>query len=95
MESSRRPAWEGFSSKVPAYRAVRCQRTDQGGGWRKDRERASHNQLTGHSKSYWDDDESERDRDVTNRGFPHQRYKPSKPRPQRRRAGGLTSTPRQ
>jgi len=22
-----------------------------------------------------------RDRDVTNRGFPHQRYKPSKPRP--------------
>jgi len=75
------PAWEGFSSKVPAYAAVRCQRTEPGGGWRKDREPASHDRQTGHSKGIWDDDKTERDRDVTSRGFPHQRYKPSKQRP--------------
>ena len=36
---------------------------------------------TRHSKGFWDDDEQGRDRDVTNRGFPHQRYKPSEPGP--------------
>jgi len=67
-----------FSSKVPAYGAVPCQRTEPGGGWRKDRERASHNRLTGHSKGFWGESETEQDRDVTNRSFPHQRYKPSR-----------------
>ena len=75
------PAWEGFSSKVPAYGAVQCQRTELGDGWRKERKRASHDRPTGHRKGFWDDDKTGRDHDVTNRGFPHQRYKPSKPRP--------------
>jgi len=73
-----------MSSRVPAGErmvAVRCKRTEPGGGERKDREQASRSRQTGHSKGFWDDDETERDRDVTNRGFPHQRYKPSKPRP--------------
>jgi len=61
--------------------AVRCKRTEPGGGERKDREQASRSRQTGHSKDFWDDDETERDHDVTNRGFPHQRYLPSKPRP--------------
>jgi len=74
-------AWEGLSSKVPAYGAIRCQWTEWGDGWRKHRELASDNRQTGHSKGFWDDDETERDRDVSERGFPHQRYKPSKPRP--------------
>jgi len=47
-------------------------------GGRKDRERASHNRLTGHSKGFWDNSETERDRAVTNRRFPHQGYKPSR-----------------
>ena len=81
MESSRVPAWGRFSSKVPADGAVQCQRTELGSGWRKDREQASHNRQTGHSQGFWEDDESEQDRDVNNRGFPHQRYTPSKPRP--------------
>jgi len=51
-----------------------------GRGKKKDRERASHNRLTGHSKGFWADDETEPDRDVINQGCPHQRYKPSKPR---------------
>ena len=59
---------------------VQYKRTEPGGGWRKDCERASHNRQTGHSKGSWDD-KPERDRDVTNRGFPPQRYKPSKLRP--------------
>ena len=67
-----------ISTKVPAYGAVRCQRTEPGGGQRKDRERASHNRLKGHRKGFWDDSETERDRDVTNRSFRHQRYKPSR-----------------
>jgi len=48
------------------------------GGWRKDRERTSHNRLTGHSKGFWDTSETGRDRDVTNGSFPPQRYKPSR-----------------
>ena len=44
----------------------------------KARERASHNRLTGLSKGFWDNSETERDRDVINRSFPHQRYKPSR-----------------
>jgi len=63
---------------VPGYGAVRCQRTEPGGGWGKDRERASYNRLMGHSKGFWGESESERDPDVTNRSFPHQRYKPSR-----------------
>ena len=74
-----------YSSKVPAKGAVRGQRTEPGGGGRKDREQPSDSQQTGHSKGCWNADETrmrpERDRDVTNRGLPHQRYKPSKPRP--------------
>jgi len=73
-----------MSRRVPAGErmvAVRCRRTEPGGGGRKDCEQASRSQQTGHSKAFWDDDETNRDRDVTNRGFPHQRYKPSKPRP--------------
>jgi len=59
----------------------------------KDREQGSHNRLTGDSKGFWGDSETERDRDVTNQSFPHQRYKPSRtdallrprvPRPYRR-----------
>jgi len=72
------------ASRVPARErsvAVRYKWTEPGGESRKDCEPASHNQQTAHSKGFWDDDEAERDRDVTNRGFPHQRYKPSKPRP--------------
>jgi len=34
--------------------------------------------LRGHSKGFCDDSETERDRDVTNRSFPHQRYKLSR-----------------
>ena len=60
---------------------VQYQRTEPGGGGWKDRERASHKRQTGNSKCFWEDDETERDRDVTNRGFPHQRCKPSKRRP--------------
>ena len=73
-----------MSSRVPAGErivAVRCKRTEPGGGERKDSEQASRSRQTGHSKGFCDDDETERDRDVTNRGFAHQRYKPSKPRP--------------
>ena len=62
---------------MPAYGAVQCQRTEPGGGWRKDREGASHNRLTGNSKGFWDDSETVRDRDVANRSFPHRRYKPA------------------
>ena len=57
---------------------VQYKRTEPGGGWRKDCEQASHNRLTGHSEGFWDDGETERDRGVTNRSFPHQRYKPSR-----------------
>jgi len=53
--------------------AVRCKWTEPGGRWRKDREEARRSQPTYHSKGFWDDDETERDRDMTNRGFPHQR----------------------
>jgi len=73
-----------MSSRVPAGErmvAVRCQWTEPGGGERKDREQASRSRQMAHGKGFWDDDETERDYDVTNRGFPHQRYKPSKPRP--------------
>ena len=73
-----------ISSRVPARErmvAVRYKRTEPRGGERKDREEASRSRQTGHSKGIWDDDETQRDRDVTNRGFPHQRYKPSKSRP--------------
>jgi len=58
-----------MSSRVPAGErivVVQYQRTELGGGGRKDRERAGHNRQTGHSKGFWDDDEPERDRDVTN-----------------------------
>ena len=73
-----------MSSRVPARKmivVVRYQRTEPGRGGRKDGEWASHHRHTGHSKSFWDDDETKRDPDVTNRGFPDQRYKPSNPRP--------------
>ena len=61
------PAGGGvFRREVPAYGAVRCQRTEPGGGKRKDRERASPSRLTGHMKRFWDDRETERDLDVTN-----------------------------
>jgi len=58
-----------MSSRVPAGQkrvAVRCRRTESGGGERKDREQASRSRQTDHSKGFWDDDETERDRDVTN-----------------------------
>jgi len=74
VTSSRVPAWERVVE-------VRCKRTEQRGGEKNDREQASRSRLTGHSKGFWDDDETKRDRDVTNQGFPHQRYKPSKARP--------------
>jgi len=45
-------AWGGFSSKVPAYRAVWCQRTEPGGGRRKDRDRASHNRQTAIARAF-------------------------------------------
>jgi len=72
-----------MSSRVPAVKrmvAVRCKWTELGGGERKDREQASRSRQTRHSKGFWDDDETERDRDVPNRGFPDQRYKPCKSR---------------
>ena len=47
-------------------RAVLCKRTEPGGEWRKDWEHASHSRQTGHSKGFWDDDETERDCDVAN-----------------------------
>jgi len=75
------PAWERFSSKVPAKGAVWCQRIEPAGGLRKDHKRGSHSRQTSHSKGFWEDEETERDLDVTNRGFPHQRCKPSKLRP--------------
>jgi len=73
-----------MSSRVPAGErmvAVLCKRTEPAGGERKDREQASRSRKTGHSKGFWNEDETERDCDVTNRGFPHQRYKPSMLRP--------------
>ena len=73
-----------MSSRVPARErilVVRYKRTDPEEGGRKDRQRASHNQQTGHGKSFWDDHETDREHDISNRGFPHKRYKPSKPRP--------------
>jgi len=54
--SSRVPAGGEVSSKVPAKRAVRCQRTEPGGTRRKDHEQASHNRQTGQNKDGWDDD---------------------------------------
>jgi len=51
---------------MPAYGAVRWKWIEPGGGYRKDREGASHNRLTSHIKGVWDDSESERDGDVTN-----------------------------
>ena len=72
------PAGGEVSSKVPAKSAVSCQRTEQVGGRRKDREQASYNRQTRYSKGFLDDSETERDRDVSNRSFPHQRYKPSR-----------------
>jgi len=56
VSSSRVLAGGEVSSKVPAKGALWCQRTEPEGGRRKDRERASHNQQTGLSKCYWDDD---------------------------------------
>jgi len=73
-----------MSSRVPAGErmvAVLCKRTEPGGGGRKYREQASRSRQMGHTKGFWDDDETERDRDITNQDFLHQRYKPSKPRP--------------
>jgi len=73
-----------MSSRVPAREGMveeRCKRTEPGGGERKDCEQVSGSRQTGHRKGFWDDDETEGDRDVTNRGFPYQRHKPSKPRP--------------
>jgi len=61
--------------------AVRCKRTEPGGGERKDRQEASHSRQTGPSKGFWDDDATARDYDVTNRGCPHQRYMPGTPWP--------------
>jgi len=52
------PAGGEVSSKVPAKGALWCQRTEPGGGRRKDRERASHNRQMGHSKGFWDDDDT-------------------------------------
>jgi len=73
MMSSRMPAGERMV-------AVRCKRTEPGGGERTDRKQARCSRQTGHSKGFWDEDETERDGDGTNRGFPHQRYKPGRPR---------------
>ena len=73
-----------MSSRVPAGErmvAVRCKWIEPGRGERKDREQASRSRQTGHSKGFWDDDETERDHDVANPDFPHQRYKAGKPRP--------------
>jgi len=73
-----------LSSRVPARErmvAVRCKHTEPGGGERKDREQASRSRQTGHSQGFWDDDETERHRDVTNRSFHYQRYKSNKSRP--------------
>jgi len=47
-----------FSSKVAAKGAVTCQRTEPGGGRRKDSERGSPSRQTGHSKGFWDDEET-------------------------------------
>jgi len=57
-----------MSSRVPARErtvVLRYKRTKPGGGGRKDPKRASHNRQMGHSKSFWEDDETERGRDVT------------------------------
>jgi len=72
------------SSKMPAGErtgAVRCKRTEPGEGERNNCEQASRSRQTGHCKGFWDEDETERDGDVTNRSFPHLEYKPSKSRP--------------
>jgi len=73
-----------MSSRVLARErmvAVRCKRTEPGGGGRKYSEQASRSRQTGNRKGFWDEDETERDRDITDQDFPHQRYKPRKPRP--------------
>ena len=73
-----------MSSTVPAGErmvAVRFKPTEPGGGERKDREQPRRSRHTRHSNGFWDHDQAERDHDVTNRGLPHQGYKPSKARP--------------
>ena len=75
-----------ISSRVLAGEWVvagQCKRREPGGGERKDHEQGSRSRQMGHwhSKGIWDADETERDLDVINRGFPHQRYKPGKWRP--------------
>jgi len=58
VSSSRVPAGGEVTSKAPAKGAVRCQRMEPGGGWRKDREQGSQNRRRGHSKGFWDDEEA-------------------------------------
>ena len=67
-----------MSSRVPARERivlVRYKRTELEEGGMKDPDRASHNGQRGHSKRFWDEYEPEQDRDVTNPGFPHRRFK--------------------
>ena len=76
------PAGGGaFSSKVPAYGAVRCQRTEPGGGRGRIASGLATTDKRAIAMAFGTTTRLGRDRDVTNRGFPHQRYKPSKPRP--------------
>ena len=59
MSSSSVPAT--MSSKVAATEwnlAVRCKRTEAGGGWRKDREQGSRSRQMSHSKSFWYNNET-------------------------------------
>ena len=66
---------------MPAYGAVRCQRTEPGGGWRKDRDGLATTDKRVIARAFGMTTRPGRDRDVTNRGCPHQMYKPSKPGP--------------
>jgi len=58
VSRSRVPPGGEVSSKVPAKGAVRCQRTEPGAGRKEHPKRDSHNVETGHSKAFWDDDET-------------------------------------
>jgi len=80
--SSRVPAWEEFL-------AVRCQLMGQYGASGQNREGGRGRIASGLAttdkraiaRAFGTTTRPGRDRDVTNRGFPHQRYKPSKPGP--------------
>jgi len=80
VSSSRVPAG-GVSSKVPGKEALWGQGTKREGGEGKIASRLATTDKRAIPGAFGRTTRPGGDRDVTNQGFPHQRYKPSKPRP--------------